>query len=627
MLSPQMVLPLANELIIDNFAGGGGTSEGLEVAFGRPVDIAINHDEQALAMHALNHPFTHHLCESVWDVDPIKVTNNQPVALVWLSPDCKHFSKAKGGTPVSKHIRGLAWVGMRWIALTKPRVLMLENVEEFKTWGPVIVGPDGKARPDPARKGKTFESFVRQLRQHGYQVDWKELRACDLGAPTIRKRLFLIARRDGLPIVWPEQSHGQVTSSRVLAGSLNPYRTAAQCINFELPAQSIFGRKKPLAINTQRRVARGIYRHVLNSTNPFIVNNSSGHPGASMAQSLCGVAPGTHKDYDAKAHITNSSAAAYSVTSLRGTSDAHLIGHSVNQPLATISAQGTHHALIGANLVNMHCETGKNDDPDQTCDQPTLVVANLVDAGHGETCATGAKRWSSGVRSVESPLNTITTSGSPSTLSAAYFEQANGGFYEGEGRAANIPMSTITSSGSNQQLVTAYLVKYYSSGGQWQAANEPMHTLPTKARMGLVKTIQVPVHCLNAAQLERAQRCAQLMQTHLPEHFPNDAELVLMEFGGERWVLVDITLRMLVARELYRAQSFPEHYIIHEIPDPKILFQNGKQVPGDPRDIARIPLTKTAQVRMCGNSVPPVVAQALVEVNFSHEAQYLAKSA
>lgn len=255
--APQLALPFPGELIIDNFAGGGGTSTGLEAAFGRPVDIAINHDPEALAMHALNHPYTKHLCESVWDVDPIEVTGNQPVGLVWLSPDCKHFSKAKGGTPVSKEIRGLAWVTMRWAALCRPRVIMLENVEEFQTWGPLIVDPDGTMYPDPRRKGKTFESFVRQLRQHGYTVDWRELRACDNGAPTIRKRLFLVARRDGLPIVWPEQTHGEPASREVLAGTLAPYRTAAECIDFDLPAASIFDRSKPLAANTQRRVAKG----------------------------------------------------------------------------------------------------------------------------------------------------------------------------------------------------------------------------------------------------------------------------------------------------------------------------------------------------------------------------------
>lgn len=221
--SRNLSLDLGDELIIDNFAGGGGTSEGLEQAFGRPVDIAVNHDPEALAMHAINHPHTLHLCESVWTVDPIKVTGNRPVGLVWLSPDCKHFSKAKGGTPVEKHIRGLAWVALRWAAKCKPRCLCIENVEEFRDWGPLVVNEKGKWYPDPKKKGKTFESFVRQLREHGYKVEWRELRASDLDTPTIRKRFFLVARRDGRPIVWPEATHGAPDSLAVKQGHLQPW--------------------------------------------------------------------------------------------------------------------------------------------------------------------------------------------------------------------------------------------------------------------------------------------------------------------------------------------------------------------------------------------------------------------
>lgn len=190
---------LPDELIVDNFAGGGGTSSGLEAAFGRPVDVAINHDPVALAMHRANHPNTRHLCESVWDVDPRSIKG--AIGLVWLSPDCKHFSKAKGGTPVEKRIRGLAWVALRWAAIKRPRVIMLENVEEFVTWGPVVRHEDGGHRPCPRRKGREFNAFVNALRRQGYAVDWRELRACDYGAPTIRKRFFLIARRDGLSLI------------------------------------------------------------------------------------------------------------------------------------------------------------------------------------------------------------------------------------------------------------------------------------------------------------------------------------------------------------------------------------------------------------------------------------------
>ncbi|MGD9663429.1 MAG: hypothetical protein AB7U63_19455, partial [Porticoccaceae bacterium] len=445
-----------------------------------------------------------------------------------------------------------------------------------------------------------------------------------------------------------------------------PHRSAAECIDFDLPASSIFGRKKALATNTQRRVAKGVFRHVLNSPKPFIVTNTSGHPGAAASEPLATITTGNHH-YVGQPVVTpfitehanasgqqtmpadaalrtvcaqvkggHFSVVAPTLAPLRGTSDGHMGGHSIEQPLSTISAQGTHHALVGAHLTHLtHHGERAGISPSQPLPTVTganrgeqaLVLANLIDAGHGESCSTGAKRWSNGVRSLEAPLNTVTASGAPSSLSAAYFEQANGGFFEGAGRSAAAPMSTITSSGANQQLVTAYLVKYYSSGGQWQAIDEPMHTLPTKARMGLVKTIQVPAGSLSQSQRENAERCAALLHEHLPEHFPEPAQLVLMAHEGSWWVLVDITLRMLVARELYRAQSFPEDYIIDEIPDPKLLFKDGVQVPGDPRDIPRIKLSKTAQVRMCGNSVAPAQAQALIEANFKHEAQFMAKSA
>ncbi len=763
----QLRMALDDELIIDNFAGGGGTSTGLEAAFGRPVDIAINHDPIALAMHAINHPKTLHLCQSVWDVNPIKVTRNRPVALVWLSPDCKHFSKAKGGTPVAKHIRGLAWVGMRWIALCKPRVMMLENVEEFQTWGPLIVDSEGNARPDPLRKGKTFDSFVRQLRAHGYDVDWREMRACDNGAPTIRKRLFLVARRDGLPIEFPDQSHGEPTSRQVIAGKLLPFRTAAECIDFNLPAVSIFARKKPLADNTLRRVSKGLWRHVLSSPKPFIVGcggrmgqspersvhapmqtitskadscvaqpvlapyinehanasnqrtmaadepmrticaqvkgghfsvvaptlapmivtNTTGHPGASAEEPLPTITTGGHHALTAAV-----------LASLRGTSESHLDAHSADEPLTTISAGGTHHALVGANLVTVgygeregqdartqdierplgtvvaggvkqavvaaHITKFRTGSSGSDMDEPMptvtansfikrpggsaplgVVAASLTAFGQNaqgslpsepmQTVLAGAPRYGvlgahlthlthHGERSgtaADEPLPTITAAHrGEQALVSACLEQANGGFYDGEGRAADDPLSTICQSGANQRLIMAYCVKYYSEGGQWQGCHEPMHTVPTKDRMGLVQAIKVPAACLADEHVERARQCAALLHEHLPERFPELADLILVEYAGQWWVLVDITLRMLKPRELYLAQGFPPDYIIHEIPDPALLFKDGVQA-DDPLTVPRIPLTGTAQVRMCGNSVSPVQAEALVRANFKHESR------
>jgi len=256
-----------NELIIDSFAGGGGASTGIHLAIGRSVDIAINHDPAAIAMHKVNHPNTKHFCESVWDVDPREVTQGQPVGLMWLSPDCSHFSKAKGGKPVKKNIRGLAWIAVKWAATVRPRLIILENVEEFKTWGPLTK----EGYPDIDQKGRTFDSFVNALKRHGYQVDYRELRACDYGAPTSRKRFFMVARCDGQPIAWPETTHGDPKSLEVISGKLKPWRTAAEIIDWSIPCPSIFERKKPLVENTMKRIARGIQKFVIDTPNPFIV--------------------------------------------------------------------------------------------------------------------------------------------------------------------------------------------------------------------------------------------------------------------------------------------------------------------------------------------------------------------
>ncbi|WP_186083639.1 DNA cytosine methyltransferase [Burkholderia gladioli] len=704
----SLPLDLGSELIIDNFAGGGGTSTGLERAFGRPVDIAINHDPVALAMHALNHPHTKHLCESVWDVDPIAVTNNQPVGLVWLSPDCRHFSKAKGATPVSKNIRGLAWVTLRWLLKTFPRTFAIENVEEFVTWGDLLEIAPGVWIPDPSKKGDTFRAFIgmittgvepnspalaeacealgiaidspdalRLIAGLGYKADWRELRACDNGAPTIRKRLFIVGRRDGLPIMFPVASHGEPTSRDVLAGILAPYRTAAECIDFGIEARSIFHRKKPLVSNTERRVAKGLWRHVLASSKPFIIPAESAgaagqlapfvneHTNASNQRTMRADEP--LRTVCAQVKGGHFSIVAPTLVQMRGTSEGHLGARSAEEPLSTVSAGGTHHALTSAHLVTIgYGEREGQEARTHSIEQPLgTVVAGGVKQAVVATHITKFRTGSAGTSMLD-PMPTVTANsflkrpgGSaplgmvaahlmhvthhgdrPGTtpdmplptitaahrgeqaMAAAYFEQANGGFYDGDGRAADAPLSTVTSAGSNQRLVSAYLVKYYSSGGQWQDLDGPMHTVPTKGRMGLVQVAKVPIDSLAPEHREKARLCAKLLHTHLPEEFPELCEMVLMFHSGAWWVLVDITLRMLKPRELYRAQSFPESYIIHEIPDPALLFKDGVQVPGDPRLLPRIPLTATAQIRMCGNSVSPKQAEALISVNFTHERQF-----
>lgn len=312
---------LPSEIVVDNFAGGGGASTGIKAGLGRDVDIAINHNEKALAIHRVNHPNTLHLCESVWSVNPIEVTKNQPVGLVWLSPDCTHFSRAKGGKPISKKIRGLAWVGLRWALKCKPRVLILENVEEFMQWGPLLETTKGKFLPCQERKGEIFKGFILALstglpagslafkdmhaelfkynydineklamykqikRGLGYQVETNLMRGCDYGAPTTRKRFFMVARRDGIPIAWPKKTHGHASSLGVKKKKLKPYLKASDCIDWNIEAASVFTRKKPLVEKSRERVRLGIEKFIINNTKPFIIERSTGKGGEKLLTS------------------------------------------------------------------------------------------------------------------------------------------------------------------------------------------------------------------------------------------------------------------------------------------------------------------------------------------------------
>lgn len=489
------------EIIIDSFAGGGGTSTGILWATGRSPDIAINHDPVAIGMHMINHPNTKHYCQDVWEVDPREATKGFPVALFWLSPDCKHFSKAKGGKPVEKHIRGLAWVAVRWAATVKPRVIILENVEEFKTWGPLL--ENGK--PDPKQKARTFNSFINALRRHGYQIDWRELRACDYGAPTTRNRFFLIARCDGLPIVWPEPTHGDPENPLVQAGVLRPWRTAAEIIDWSLPCPSIFGRKKPLVDNTMRRIARGIFKFVINNPHPFIMQAYGGNytgPGSSIHRPLPTI---TARDHN------------FLVSPVIARQFGKSIGHEVTDPLGTITAGGG----------------GKSQ-----------LVAAFLQKYHGEKYPTEARG-----QILDKPIRTLDTSNRFSLVTSHLikFRGTN------TGQAVDTPVHTITAGGFHLGEVRAFLLKYYGSN-IGQACNEPLQTIMTKHRFGLVTV------------------------------------------AGQDYQIIDIGMRMLEPRELFAAQSFPINYIIdHDC--------NGK------------PLSKAMQVKMCGNSVPPLMAKALIAVN------------
>ena len=590
MIRDQFLLDISPEIIIDNFAGGGGASCGIELALGRHVDIAINHDPEAVTMHSLNHPQTEHHCESVWDVDPLDLVQGRPVGLAWFSPDCKHFSKAKGGKPRDKKIRGLAWVAMRWAALVRPRVIILENVEEFQTWGPVLV--DGT--PCPKRKGDTFRSFVRQLQENGYAVEWRELRACDFGAPTIRKRLFLIARCDGQPIVWPEPTHGAPDSAAVKAKQRKPWRTAAECIDWSIPCPSIFERARPLAEATQRRIARGLRRYVIDSANPFIVGID--HRGAGASPVWPGTQPLTTVTAEARhavvaPHLTkfrtgstgadlrtpvptitagpkeNPAGAAHALglvmPTLIQTGYGERPGQAprapgLDKPLGTVVAGGAKHALVSAFMAKHY--GGNYEGPGVDLNSPASTVTTfdhhaLVSA---QLVGCGGRAGQSRPRDVSEPMQTITAKGD-TAIATSHLVKLRG---ECTGSSTDEPVATITGGGTHIGEVRAFLVKYYSEGGQDQDCRDPMHTIPTKDRLGLVTV------------------------------------------AGEQYQIADIGMRMLEPHELYAAQGFPSTYVIAPI------MANGR------------PLPKHAQVRMCGNSVSPPMAAALVRANVPEMASW-----
>lgn len=401
-MKPQPQINLFNELIVDNFAGGGGASTGIELATGRPVDIAINHDPDAILMHKTNHPYTKHYQASVWDIDPVEVCHGQKVGLAWFSPDCKHFSKAKGGKPVEKSIRGLAWIVLRWAGKVHPRVIILENVEEFQTWGPVR-----KGKPVKKLAGTTFNQWESQLRSLGYEIEHRELRACDYGAPTIRKRFFLIARNDGKPIVWPKPTHGDPKSAEVKAGKLKPWRTAAEIIDWSIPCQSIFDRKKPLAENTMKRIARGIQKFVIDNPKPFIVNYKfSNEP------------------------------------------------ESINQPLSTITAINSHY-MVAPSLIQYHSETSKSEVRGQSITEPIMTVDSSP--RYALVSAFISKFYKTGIgQSMNEPLHTVTTSAGHFAEVQAFLIKY---YSQGTGQALTEPLDTVVSR-DRFGLVTIHGVDY-----------------------------------------------------------------------------------------------------------------------------------------------------------------------
>jgi DNA (cytosine-5)-methyltransferase 1 len=600
------------EIIVDNFAGGGGASTGIEMAIGRSVDIAINHDPNAIAMHTTNHPDTLHYCESVFDIDPVAATSGRPVGLAWFSPDCRHFSKAKGSKPVKKEIRGLAWIVLRWALSVRPRVMMLENVEEFKTWGPLLTNDDGTQQPDPARAGETFEAFCGMLSggipadhpalaeaceflgiepasEHGkrlicglgYNVDYRELRACDYGAPTIRKRFFMVMRCDGLQVTWPEATHADPKSPAVQAGKLKPWRTAAECIDWSIPCPSIFERKKPLAENTLRRIARGLERFVINNPEPFIVkcNHTSTKTRYECFRG---------QSIDEPLHtITRTPGFAVVQPFLVGAGGPKYSAkpRSTEQPMNTL-CNTNHSALITPYIARIG-QTGFGGDRmayDAT-DPLTTVVSK---AEHLLVAPVIARQFGNSVgHGADEPSGTITAGGGgKSQLVSAFLAKHFGGNYTGPGanldepahtittvdhhalvtsnlikmRGTNIgqrtdtPLQTVTAGGNHFGEVRAFLLKYYGNEKEGVSLNDPLHTVTTNDRFGLV-TVE-----------------------------------------GIDYQIVDIGMRMLQPHELYAAQGFPDWYIIDQ-------------------DFRGVKYAKDKQVARCGNAVPPPFAEALVRAN------------
>ena len=521
------------ELFIDNFAGGGGASTGIEAAIGRSVDIAINHDPDAIAMHRANHPTTRHYCEDVWAVDPVEACGGEPVALAWFSPDCKHFSRAKGGKPVDKNIRGLAWVAVRWAYLVRPRVIMLENVPEIQTWGPL--GED--SRPIPEHAGETFDGFIAALtdgipRAHpafaemcealgiavdsemadtladglGYDIDWRVLRSCDYGAPTTRTRFYMIARCDDKPIVWPDATHAPRKSREVAEGKRKAWRSAAECIDWSIPAQSIFERDKPLAENTLRRIARGIQKFVIDNPEPFIVTVNHGGEG--------------------------------------------FRGQSIAEPLQTVTAKHGY-GIVAPTLIQYHSEQSEREARGQSIDEPLMTVD--TSPRYALSVAHIMKNYAGGYQvagsDAEDPLGTVTAKDHNSLVTAHIMTMRN----NMDGQSMDEPLTTISTSGAHHAEVQAFLVKYFSNGAP-KPVDEPLDTVTTKDRFAVVT-----IH-------------------------------------GEDYIITDIRMRMLQPRELFRAQGFPEEYIID-------------------RDADGRPYPKSKQVARCGNAVTPPVPTALVRAN------------
>lgn len=609
-------LSFLDELIADNFAGGGGASIGIELALCRTVDIAVNHSPDAILMHRANHPYTRHYQASVWDIDPIEVCQGRKVGLAWFSPDCKHFSKAKGAALVDRKIRGLAWIVLRWAALVRPRVIFLENVEEFQTWGPVR-----KGKPIKKKAGQTFAKWKKQLSDLGYEIEHRELVAADYGVPTTRKRFYLIARCDGKPIVWPERTHAPRDSEEVRSGKLLPWRSAAEIIDWSVPGYSIFASKqeikeqygvkvvRPLAENTMRRVIRGVNKFTIQSGNPFLVEcNHSGDGHTRSVDDPVNTLTGKYTG-----GLCEPVLAPITVTNTTNS-----VGSTAGDPVHTITTAGNQ-ILASASLMPAGggCRIRDVREPAPTTvskQEACAVAANLIQY-HTERAEN--------VRAsgLNAPINTVDTSNRYGLTCANLVE------YYGNGNPINIsePMHTVTSH-DREALVSAHIQKYFG-GVVGEDARQPLPTVTTVDHNAVCaahvtefkgqdigQSVTTPLRTITTSSGEFAECRAILAKAedrdlgHWPEirkllnrhcgYTLADDEVILLVIFGIAYYIADITLRMLTPRELYNAMGFPPDYIIDH-------------------DYMGNSYGKGKQVARCGNSVCPPVAAALVRANFS----------
>lgn len=592
-------------IIVDSFAGGGGASTGIELALGRSPDIAINHNAAALALHAVNHPETLHLSENVYRIDPLDHLRGRHVGLAWFSPDCKDFSKAKGGTPVSKNIRDLAWIIPGWTERIqqsggKVDVIIMENVEEFAQWGPVIETAKGMM-PDPERRGETFQKWCRKLRSLGGKIQRRELRGCDYGAPTIRKRLFIIIRFDGQPITWPVATHGAPDDPDVLRGRKLPWRTAAEIIDWSIPCPSIFDDAaailaryglravRPLADNTMARIARGMLRYVLEAERPFLFNLTHGVRCEDLAEPMRVI---TGANRGEKALIAPHLSAFYGPG--EGGQDRSA---PVSEPLRVIPTENRH--AVVAPILTYAQQGGRSrpvDEPAHTIcasakDQNQTAVAFMAQHSAGSHPGRPA-------RNMREPLSTITMRGTQQNVVSAFVSRQ---FGTSTGHSVDEPLKTITAGGGRgggkSAVVAPFMQKYYGAD-QDPRYGEPLHTITARDRFSHCEAV-ISVPPFTSDMEARARQVADFMRAHGAW---DEREFVTLTIGGAAYVIVDIGMRMLTPRELYNAQGFPGDYEISQAADGTVF-------------------TKSVQVSCVGNSVCPPVAAALVAANCNHLAR------